>query len=318
MPPVTSCADATAPILLQKNTSQICNLKCSYSFNYPPSNINILNHGDYLSWKIAETNIAPVIYNDEFYNVQEVRIYWNSVHAYGLETTKADAEFFILHNNPTSTKSLIVCVPIIKSSTATDDCTTFFDLILSEIGRTAPASGDQTTYNHPNLSLNKFVPMKPYFSYSGTLPWTPCNGDYNYIVYHKDSAITMSPHAYGLMTKGMGGSAIINKHAILPNRGNPKNLFYNATGPKKPNSGEIFIDCQPTGDDGEVLVPAKLDTGGILDNEVLKRMWNKSFVKIIIGALVMIAIWKLSMKAINGIAGNTARMASATIKSVTD
>ena len=309
MPPV-SAQDATAPMLITKNTSQICNLKCSYSFNYAPSNIHITNMGDYISWKTADTNISPVIFNDEFYNVQEVRLYWRSVHAYGRETNKADAELLILHTNAKSTKNLIVCVPIMKSSTSTDDCATFFDLILAEVSRTAPATSDQTNFYNQNLSLNKFVPMKPYFSYIGTLPWSPFNGEYNYVVFHKDFAITMSVQAYGLLTKGgKGGGGLTRIQNMPANKGDPLNLFYNAKGPVKPNSGEIYIDCQPTGADGEVLVPAKLDTGGILDNDVLKRMWNKRLVKIIIGALVMIAIWKISMKFINGIASNSAKMA---------
>ena len=310
MPPNTSSQDATAPMLITKNTSQICNLKCSYSFNYAPSNIHIINKGDYLSWKTPDTNISPVIFNDEFYNVQEVRLYWRSIHSYGKTSNKADAELLIIHTNAKSTKNLIVCVPIMKSTSSTDECTTFFDLILAEVSRTAPASGDQTNYNHQNLSLNKFVPMKPYFSYTGSLPWRPYNGEYNYVVFHIDNAIAMSIQAYGVLTKGgRGGGGLTRIQNMPSNKGDPQNLFYNARGPTKPNSGEIYIDCQPTGADGEVLVPAKLDTGGILDNDVLKRMWNKRFVKIIIGALVMIAIWKIAMKLINGIASNSAKMA---------
>lgn len=314
MPVVTSCADATAPTLITKNTSQVCNLKCSYSFNYPASTINILNHGDYISWKFSETNISPVIYNDEFYNVQEARLYWKSIHSYGKTTTKADAELLIIHTDAKSTKNLIVCVPIIKSSTATDECTSLFDLILGEISRTAPSTSDETTYTNPNMSLNKFVPMKPYFSYLGTLPWMPCNGEYNYVVFHKDNAITMSPQAYGILSGGASSdSGVTSRQLISSNKGDPTLLYYNENGPVKPNSGEIYISCQPTGDDGEVLVPAKTDSGGILDNEILKKMWSKTFVKIIVGALVMIAIWKLAMKMIGGIASGAAKATSKAI-----
>jgi len=317
MPAVTSCEDATAPILISKNTNQICNLKCSYSFNYPPSNISILNHGDYISWKTGDTNISPVVYNDDFYNVQEIRIYWRSIHAYGRATTKADAEMFIIHTDAKSTKNLIVCVPIVKSSTSTDECMTLFDLIMSEVSRTATTSGDQTTYSNPKFTLNKFVPMKPYFSYTGTLPWMPCNGSYSYIVYHKDYAINMSPQAYGILTGGSSkAGGLVKMQNMSSNKGNPANLFFNAKGPTKPQGGDIYIDCQPTGDSGEVLVPARADTGGILDNEVLKKMWNKKFVKILIGALIMLAIWKLSMKMIGGIAGTTAKVGGKLVNTV--
>ena len=315
---VTSCDDATAPILITKNTSQICNLKCSYSFNYPFSNLSILNHGDYISWKTDDTNISPVVFTDELYNVQEVRIYWKSIHSYGRVTTKADAEMCIIHTNAKSTKNLIVCVPIIKSSSATDECTILFDVILGEISRTAPAAGDQTTYTDPKFTLNKFVPMKPYFSYIGTLPWPPWNGEYSYVVFHLDNAIKMSPQAYGILSGGSSGDGgVITKNPSGGNKGDPANLFYNDNGPTKPNSGEIYIDCQPTGDDGEVLVAAKVDTGGILDNEVLKSMWSKKFVKILVGALIMLALWMLAAKMLGGIASGTAKAASKVINNAT-
>ena len=38
--------------------------------------------------------------------------------------------------------------------------------------------------------------------------------------------------------------------------------------------------------------------------EILKKMWNYTFVKIIIGTLVMILIWQIATRAIKGIASN--------------
>jgi len=146
--------------------------------------------------------------------------------------------------------------------------------------------------------------MKPYYSYTATLPWKPCSGKYNYVVFHKDDAITISPQAYNILSGGNSPPGVIRPHRINSNKGKADELFYNAKGPIKPNLGEIYIDCQPTGDDGEVLVPARVETSGILDNEILKKMWNYTFVKIIIGTLVMILIWQIASRAIKGIASN--------------
>jgi hypothetical protein len=295
----------TAPIDLTKNVNNVCNLKCSYSFSYAPTNLRITNKGDYISFKVDETTMPPVIYNDQNYNVTEVRLYHPSLHTYSGGST-TDAELIISHVNTANTQRLLVCIPIIKSGTSTAESANYFDSILTEIQRTANSYGQQTVYNQPTFSLGKFVPLKPYYSYTGTLPWSPNNGSYNYIVFQKEDAITMSTQAYNVL------KAVTNSHNINT-KSNPQDVFYNASGPVPPNRGEIYIDCQPTGDDGEILVPMKLDAGGLMDNEMLRKLFNFTLVKIFIGALIMIIIWKLSMKVINSIASHSARMASVAI-----
>ena len=300
-----SCANATAPIDLTRNTNNVCNLKCSYSINYSSTSLRITNRGSYLSFKTDDANTPPVVYNDQNYNVQEVRLYCKSLHTYAGQ--QADAELIIVHTNTRSTANLLVCIPIVKSSTTTAECALLFDFILAETQRTANSPGQQTVYSSQNMNLGKFVPLKPYYSYSGTLPWTPCNGKYDYVVFQKEDAITMSPQAYITLLK-----LIPSPNNVRP-KSNSGSVFYNAKGPIKPNTGEIYIDCQPTGDDGEILVPARVDTAGVLDNELLKKILNFTMVKLLVGVLVMLAIWKLSMKIINGIASSSARIASAVV-----
>jgi carbonic anhydrase len=310
----------SAPLIIVKNTqgANICNLKCAYQFDYATTSLQIMNRGDYLLWKVDEVNTPPVTYNDDLYNVLEARIYWKSLHAYLTDSTTTpvytDAELIIQHVNRKNTKQLFVCVPITQSSTSTADSAMFFDFIMTEVARTAPSKGQQTSYNKSTFSLDKFVPTKPFYSYNGTFPWPPENGSFDYIVFDKEDAITMSPNAYSMLQK------VITAHEITALSGGTAGveLFYNPNGPIPPNAGEIYIDCQPTGDDGEILVPAKLDSGGILDNELLKRMWNFTIVKIVVGFLVMIVLWVLASKILTSIAksaskkdlGTAARLAS--------
>ncbi len=301
-----SCDDATAPIDLTRNTDNVCNLKCAYSFAYAPTSLKITNQGNYLSFATDTANLPPVTYNDQPYHVQEARLYCKSLHTYAGQ--QADAELIILHTDAKSINSLLVCIPIKQSSTTTAVCAELFDFILTETQRTANSKGQQTVYNSPTFSLGKFIPLKPYYSYTGTLPWTPCNGEYSYIVFKKEDAITMSTQAYKLLM-----ALIPSPNNITPHS-NPDGVFYNASGPTPPNVGEIYIDCQPTGDDGEVLVPAKVDTAGLLDNKLLKRIFNFTLMKLLIGVLVMMIIWKLAVKLINGIASHSAKIAAAGIK----
>ena len=308
----------TAPLNIVKNSqaNNICKLKCAYQFSYAPSNLQIANNGTYLTLKFDKSNLPPVVYNDQNYSVYEGRLYSPSIHTYGTEKKKADAELLIVHTNNESTRNVIVSIPIKASSTTTAPCATLFDFILAEVHRTASSNGQQTIYNSPTFTLNKFVPTKPYFSYSGTLPWTPQNGVYDYVVFDMPDAITMSTSAYNMLTGNSPNgvsitSGVIRPHSILAldATANPRGIYYNPTGPTPPNQGEIYIDCQPTGDDGEVLVAARVDSGGLLDNQTLKKAWDKSVVKLIVGVIVMLIIWKLATKFINGIAANSARMA---------
>ena len=299
---------ATAPLIIAKSTQaeNICNLKCSYKFDYPTTNLRIINAGDFLLWNVNETNQAPVVYNDEFYMVYEARIYWKSLHAYtnNSETTYADAELIIVHTNNKSNKVLIVCIPITQSSTSTSDSAMFFDFIMTEVSRTAPSKGQQTTYNKSTFTLDKFIPNKPFYSYNGTFPYPPNVGSLDYVVFGKENAITMSTLSYKLLKQIIKESDI---SAIDPKTVNG-DIFYNPNGPILPTEGEIYIDCKPTGDDGEILVPAKLDSGGLLDNELLKRIWNFTAVKIVVGAIIMIVLWILAQKIIMGIAKNASRV----------
>ena len=62
-----------------------------------------------------------------------------------------------------------------------------------------------------------------------------------------------------------------------------------------------------------MLVPARVDTSGVLDNELLKRIFNFTIIKLLVGVLVMLAIWKMGMKVINGIAAGASRTMSSAI-----
>ena len=321
----------TSPINIVKNlqTEKICKLKCSYQFNYTPTTLSIWNADLMLFMEADQVAVAPVIYNDEYYNVEAVLLMTPSIHTYNGK--KADAELIIFHMNVTFTKKLMVCIPIKVSSTSTTDAAMYFDLIMTTVKETAPSVGRHTIFNNQTFSLNKFVPMAPYYSYTGAnLLWNPLfrgkcygmkkepdqygrgggiepiAGEVDYIVFHIDDAITMSPTALKALRQVIPHPTYIRS---IDASENPGGLYYNPNGPIPQSNGEIYIDCQPTGDDGEILVAARLDSAGMLNNQMLKKIWSFTFMKMLIGVIIMLLLWKLSLKAINGIAANSARMA---------
>ena len=289
---------ATAPIDIQKNTNKICTLNCSYSFTYTPTTLRLTNEGDYLLWQVDKANMPPVVFNAKNYEVVEARLYRPSLHTFA--GTQADAELIINHVSTKGNGKLLVCIPITVSSTSTTASVTYFDQILTSANLYANNSDKPTmTYDKPSFTLGKFVPMKPYYSYTGTLPYEPFTGEYNYVVFHKDAASNMSPAAFNLLQKIISTKPATIQVQPTP----PSGVFYNNSGPVPAAAGDIYIDCQPVDNEGELFVPINASTGEIISSEDLKKILNDNIlVKVVIGAVLMFVIWKLGYKIINALA----------------
>jgi len=112
-----------------------------------------------------------------------------------------------------------------------------------------PTRGESATINlSVPFTLNDFIPKKPFFSYTGMSPIDNCkNPDCHFVVFGMDNAIPIDI---------VNLSALQIVHDPMPVKNTP--YFYNATGPSgltmKGDDSEIFIDCQPTDDSGQLLV----------------------------------------------------------------
>jgi carbonic anhydrase len=292
----------TAPINIVPNsqTDKICKLKCAYQFIYPPSPLHITNAGSVILLSIDPPATPPVIYNDENYNVSICGLFAPSLHTFN--GNKADAELIIVHAN-SANKQLYVCVPIKASSTSTADSASFFDMIIGEAAQT----GGRAVYNNAAFTLNKFVPMAPFFAYTGTNMFASSGtGQIDYIVFNIKNAITMSPKALATLQKILPTPARVSNP--VDESVNPGGLFYNPDGPTSPQGGDIYIDCRPTGDEGEVLVTARPDTSSMFDNISFKDAMNSNILKVIIGIILMIVLWKVMIKAVDGITASAIKM----------
>jgi hypothetical protein len=302
----------TAPLNIVQNlqTEKICKLKCAYQFTYPSTTLQITNFGSMLVMEADAVATPPVIYNDQNYNVEYIVLVQPSLHTYNGQ--KTSAELIITHVGASGNK-LWVCIPIKASSTSTADSTNYFDMIMSVVSQTAPASGGRTIFNSSTFSLNKLVPMTPFFSYNGGNMFLPVCTDRNesidYIVYHADNAIFMTPTAFGILQRVI---PVAQQYAkAVEESENPGGIFYNPNGPISPNQPDIYIDCQPTGDDGEVLVAATKDTSSLLDNKLIKDLMSSKLIsagiKIFIGLILMIVIWMLMIKIVKGITSSVVK-----------
>jgi carbonic anhydrase len=286
-----SCPNSTAPINI--SMSQItgkCDLKCSYSFHYSNSSCVATNRGDYIAISYDKTSSPPVLYNATGYNVQEIRLYTPSLHAYN--DSKTDGELIIAHTSNTGAKPLLVCIPI-KSNNTSSDSALLFKTLIDTVASNAPSDGEATTVNIPKFNLDSLVPKKPFFSYSATEPYQPCGENVDYIVFSPlQASLDIMPDT---LTKLQ---TIISSNPYDIKTG--PNLFYNEKGPGQggAGNGEIYIDCQPVGESDETTeIITDMGTSPFSTN--LSDWLNNPLIKLILGSLLFIIILYVIKKMLN-------------------
>lgn len=242
------CSNATSPINIEmKNIQGPCILKCDYNYEYGTYSPNITNKETYLSLNYSG-KINPVKYNNERYTVKEVRIYQPSLHQFNGKHTQG--EIMIIHGGPG--KNLIVCIPFLSGG-KNDKGSSQLSSLLEEASLRTPNINESVTNSSGNFSLDNFIPnRKGYFAYTGTLPYEPCNGKYSFIVYKQEDGLHVNSRILNKLQK-------IIKKTVSKVKSN--SLFFNKNGANsKNNNDDIYIDCQPVNDSGELIIDQKTDT----------------------------------------------------------
>lgn len=280
------CPTATAPInLVRSLNSGVCDLKCDFQPGYQPTSVYAENREEFIRLTFDSDSKPPVVFNKEKYNVSDARIYQPSLHRYG--GTQLPAELIISHQNTSQNKELLVCVPIIDSSSSAG----IVDALINQVAIKANSLGGKTSIGVNNFTLSDLVPMKPYYSYTGTLPYLPCMKDgVNYIVYDQQYAIEIQSASLKKLKKVI----IANSYHTHKN---PDGFFYNENGPTLGDvDGEIYIECNPTGADGKVLVPEGGSSGFNPPENILEKILNflnSPYVSALFGVIVLFIILKV-------------------------
>ena len=291
------CPTKTAPLNIVATPNKVCSRKCAYSFQYPISNLLISNQGDHLTLKTEVTKTPPVIYNGGGYSVQEMRLYRPSIHQFNGVSTSA--ELIIVHNSLTGSGTLLVCVPLMLTENSTSDGAALLDLIVNEAKQSANSAGQQTTLTVSKLSLDALIPLKPFFSYKGGLPYNEdCQSRVNYVVFAGDDAMEISSNAFNVLKNSSNGILKAHNFELADTANNKSGLFYNATGAQKlavtqGGSNDIWIDCQPTGAEGEVLVPNNKTSAQMFDMDPIRRVLTNGLFQTLIGVILMVGILKV-------------------------
>jgi hypothetical protein len=290
---VIPCSTATAPIDITTNPNGLpqCTLKCEYKFNYKDSYCNVKNMGEYIKLTYDALSSENVIYNLSKYIVKEIRIYKKSLHKFN--GTAIDGEMIIVHTS-SGKPDLLVCVPIVIG-TATNVATEKLKTILYSVSRHAASIEGQTGII-PDLkyNLNSFIPKKPFYMYTATEPWKPCNANMCYYVVFNPSSETniyIPIQYYNVLN-------VLNVHAYTVKPIIPLKTFvsFNPNGPLDINSDEIYIDCQPVGASDELkTVVTDTESSGLTTNVTTASVFNNIFIQIVVGSIVFVLfIWIVS------------------------
>jgi len=265
-----------------KNVSGKCDLKCAYMFNYTESNLTAKNNGIVINLTPDETNVPPVLYNNEKYKVSKINIYSPSIHLF--LGNKTQAELVVEHIPILGGNTLYVCVPIIQSSD-TNTATTLLTEVIETVGKGAPSEPDSVNINLANFTLQNIIPTKPFYSY------TSSENSRDYIVFGKPSSIPLTESTIAIL-----GNII----SPFPIETKAEKIFYNGKGPN--SSGDIsnqgiYISCQPTGSSEEEINVTSMKSEQVNDiTTIINDPVTRAIINYILGSIIIIFIFYVFYK----------------------
>ena len=293
---MTTCAIGPVDIG-QATTLPTCALNCAYTYKYGLQDLIVSNRSNRLDITSQQTPIAgATMYNGRSYTLLQAMLIRPSLHTFN--GTKASAELLLLHVSQISGKYLFVSIPITAKANSPSDASRLFDAIMVNVKQQANAVGQIATFTLPAFSFDKFIPSSPasYYSYTANMLGQPCALDTpcDYVVFstEKDGGLSMSLDAFAVLKKVTKEMTDITVNASASTK---PTVYYNKGGAKPiaAASDDIFIDCQPTGSDGLVVVENNPSTAQMFDTSAVTDLLQNGLFQVIVGVILMLAIMKV-------------------------
>jgi len=202
--------------------------------------------------------IYPAKYNGVDYKIDHIHIFQPSLHRY--DGALADAELLAYHSSSDG-RNLIVSIPINVGNGSGKQSSDIMNTILQNLPDKSNTAGKYIS-DVNNFNLGNLIPKEGFFTYVGRHLLPQYTGIYNYIVYHKKDAIMVYRDSLTSLIDSNRSSSITETGPITENN-MPKNLYYynkNGANNSKGN-GDIYIKCNPTGEDGTVLYQQSANNG---------------------------------------------------------
>ena len=232
-----------APINIVKREADPCSLKCLLWYNYGNSSCTVTNQSD--SLLIRYDGSSDVMFNSLKYAPQEIKLYKPSIHTF--DGQYADAEMVIHHTSDNG--GLLICIPIMSNTNANASTGTN---LLDDIIEHAPKQKESTTLNIHDFNLNFLIPKSGYYSYIGSVPGK-CDIQYQYVVFPKQSIQIQKS-----TLDALGGLIHDSYISVYPGK-----CYYNEKGTTQngfSGDGQIYIDCQPTSEEDEIIYKEPVPT----------------------------------------------------------
>lgn len=268
-----------------------CDEKCAYSFDYKTSsNCNVNNYGSYLQLSYDSSNPPPVTFNTYTYYVEKIEIYCPSLHLFN--GVQVDGELIITHSPTSMGAPLMVCVPLSSAKMQTSASTQIITDIINGSTQLKPNSGEAVSVKLNDYNLNSIVPQSPFYYYEDN------NGN-NIVVYGLQDAISINSSTISTLKTMITATTDIKYPSV-------DYYYLNKNGPTIGSSGDgqIYIDCQPTGN-SEDTTAVEYSKPAIVNN--LGTFLNSQIIVFLVAAFIFVFLIVLIHKLLIYLTGNTAR-----------
>lgn len=300
-------------------TLQNCNMYCDYKYDYNDSSCVVTNMGSMLKIKYdlkSDGTVPQAFLNKKKYNVSEIQIYQPSRNTY--KGIRADIEFIIVHQGDDNTQFL-VSMPFAVSTTAPASTpasassssskikpgSIVLDNIISEFTKqttgSTPNESQQYQITVNNFNLNNFIPNTPYYFYNiDTATCKQANIAFDLLKSGQTISKTAVDKLNGILRPNIAANRVTG---LYPQINTQIILYVNSKGPNYQGTAtddKIYIDCQPTGDEGKELYKETTDIGaesrqqGI---ELLNKLMNSGSVQFILAIAVGMIVLGLGKRA---------------------
>jgi hypothetical protein len=267
-----------------------CSLQCALSYDYKPSpTCTFAADPSRNPTYFAITYDDPashVMYNSKLYKLADkntIMLFTGGIHRFNGD--EPELEIVIKHQNENS--SLYLCIPVTNSPYAAS--TTPLDIIVD----TYYNNRNTTTLQLNNFILTNLIPKSSYIVHQG--PYLGNNANSTYIVFPKNQ-IKLSSETVQKLT-GIPSLALSAKKPICPTpfanvQPNNSTLVQNEKGTTVngfSGDGQIYIDCQPTNSDGEIVVKETIVPTNYVKFNMSGLIY---FVVVIISCILLVVLYQ--------------------------
>ena len=296
------CSDSPSPIDIRDSDikGNNCIERCKYSHSYQQlKDINVehkTTHFLFTTTLINEDK-PDVIFNNQKYNVKKIYLFRTPLHTYN--SISPDGEIIIKLSSGRS-RDLNISIPLKEDNSTTSR----IDFIIDDIKKICTKGAQGCIVPISKMDISPIVPNKQYYYYQGeneyiTQDDSLCNNIENWIVFKKEDSYTINSSTLDYLENQLTSIDNINR-AISPNITLSKNI------PQAMESGgdDIYIDCQLTGEDGEILVEHSKDKLNIDMSSSFEEIFkNRLFIFIISILLItfIFSVYYMGVKTIIGV-----------------